>query len=833
MSISRPRILFAAGLALALLVAAAVSASSQTVGPVAPQFDPSSPRFTLAVIPDTQYLFDDDRGDSEPVTAALDWMVANRASENIAFAAGLGDVTQDGLPNEIDRASDAFGILDRAKLPYSVLAGNHDIDSSTDDTRPPSPFSNAFGPQRYANDPTFIGASPGGYDTAHLFTAGGRQWLVLALDWRIGAAGTAWAQSVLDAHKTVPTIVTTHETLSSDAAGSASLTSYGQTLWNTLIRSDDQIILALSGHNWPVGRTTLKNDFGHDVSLNLADYQDMYYGGAGMIRTYAFDLDRDTIDVSTFSPWIEAKPEADRNVHERQMVERTDAASRFSIPVDFAALAQRLDPKPAPAEVATDALKIPGTLALWRPSGSGAVTRLADLSGNGNDLTPVTLAGSTGAQAAVTVNDDHGLDQPSAKSLLFTANKNARRGTYLQTAAGAPLNTSELKGGYTIEAFVKLPANCCNSNAWMGILGQQGTGRDLGRTSNDPDEGSIELALSGGAELQWAVWPTNRPDNTTAWGHLMATQTWTHVAVVNDGRFTDLYIDGSLMGRNPLSPAIGLGTTGRPWMLGAIDYADVVEQTFNGLMGDVRIVDHALAPSQFMDAARAPQPGARATRAELSTSERAIAVTFTAGHAVGGSAAVQVVEPHTGARFDLGERPFAAAAGGTPVRYDVTADEYRALQDGARVEVAIDGAEHDILHLRAGAKGDVPVTSVSAPATAGGDVPATLGLTLGAPASLGAFTPGADRTYTASTTAGVISTAGDATLSVSDPGRLRNGAFSLADPLQVSLSRTTWSAPVSNDPVTVALSQHVGADEALRTGAYSTTLQFTLATTTP
>ena len=56
----------------------------------------------------------------------------------------------------------------------------------------------------------------------------------------------------------------------------------------------------------------------------------------------------------------------------------------------------------------------------------------------------------------------------------------------------------------------------------MGILGQQGTGRDLGRTQSDPDEGSIELALSGGAELQWAVWPTNRTDNTTAWGHLMA-----------------------------------------------------------------------------------------------------------------------------------------------------------------------------------------------------------------------------------------------------------------------------------------------------------------------
>ena len=46
----------------------------------------------------------------------------------------------------------------------------------------------------------------------------------------------------------------------------------------------------------------------------------------------------------------------------------------------------------------------------------------------------------------------------------------------------------------------------------------------------------------------------------------------------------------------------------------------------------------------------------------------------------------------------------------------------------------------------------------------GGTVPATLSLTLGAPATFGAFTPGLARTYTASTTANVISTAGDALL---------------------------------------------------------------------
>jgi X-Pro dipeptidyl-peptidase len=115
----------------------------------------------------------------------------------------------------------------------------------------------------------------------------------------------------------------------------------------------------------------------------------------------------------------------------------------------------------------------------------------------------------------------------------------------------------------------------------------------------------------------------------------------------------------------------------------------------------------------------------------------------------------------------------------------------------------------------------------------GGTVPAMLSLTLGGAASFGAFTPGLEHDYTASTTATVTSTAGDAMLTVSDPGHLANGAFTLPSPLQVQLAKTTWTGPVSNDPVAIAFSQHIGANDALRTGGYSRTVTFTLSTTTP
>ena len=138
----------------------------------------------------------------------------------------------------------------------------------------------------------------------------------------------------------------------------------------------------------------------------------------------------------------------------------------------------------------------------------------------------------------------------------------------------------------------------------------------------------------------------------------------------------------------------------------------------------------------------------------------------------------------------------------------------------------------------------------------GGTVPATLALTLGAPASFGAFTPGVAHDYTASTTADVVSTAGDAALGVADPdtahpGHLVNGAFVLPQPLQVRARNSTYPdaafaplgatpltllsypAPISHDAVTIDFTQSIGSSDALRTGAYAKTLVFTLSTTTP
>jgi hypothetical protein len=139
-----------------------------------------------------------------------------------------------------------------------------------------------------------------------------------------------------------------------------------------------------------------------------------------------------------------------------------------------------------------------------------------------------------------------------------------------------------------------------------------------------------------------------------------------------------------------------------------------------------------------------------------------------------------------------------------------------------------------------------------------GTVPGTLSLAVGAPASFGAFTPGVARDYLAGTTANVISSAGDAVLSVADSssfatGSLVNGTFALPRPLQARarnaantgtaynnvgssatpLNLLSYDGPISNDAVSLEFKQSIGANDALRTGTYSKTLTFTLSTTSP
>ncbi|WP_345672952.1 LamG-like jellyroll fold domain-containing protein, partial [Streptomyces phyllanthi] len=562
--------------------------------------DPRSRRFTLAVMPDTQYLFDGPSIDRAPVEASLRYLLEHGREENIVFLSHLGDLTQNGAREECAAIGEAFRLLDRRGVGYSVLAGNHDVRSSTDDQRGPTPYLDVFGPDRFQGGPAFGGASPDGYNSFHLFRAAGREWMVLALDWRLSAKGFDWARKIMAEHPRTPVVLTTHELVDEDD----SLSSYGQKLWDQLIEDHDQIFLTLNGHYWPAARATRKNAAGNEVHLHLTNYQNRYFGGAAMIRLYRFDLDRNVIDVETISPWILGRAAKGLGELERQEMELSGDADRFSVEIDFEDRFSGFAPVPARPSRPVSKMLVPGTVAYWRfdgheGEGAGAAVTgtVRDVSGRGNDLSLVTV-GSGG----LSWSSDHHPDQPGHGSLEFQGHKSPLKGAYLRTVDGAPLNSATFEDGYTIEAFYRLPADWDPAHhAWSGLVGRTGTGGAAGKTADDPDEPLATLSLSNDREPQWAVRPLNQEGIATNWGHQTPLETWWHLAVVNDGEHTTLYVEGCPVVRNPKAATVGLTSVGLPWLLGGYEYAGQIDQILHGRLGDVRIVERALPVTSFMN----------------------------------------------------------------------------------------------------------------------------------------------------------------------------------------------------------------------------------------
>ncbi len=224
--------------------------------------------------------------------------------------------------------------------------------------------------------------------------------------------------------------------------------------------------------------------------------------------------------------------------------------------------------------------------------------------------------------------------------------------------------------------------------------------------------------------------------------------------------------------------------------------------------------------------------------------------------------AIEIAQPLEGAQFKQGQEhiaDFSCSDSDSGLESCVGS-----VADGAAIDTSKIGYQTFTVTAKdkAGTETTKSVTyvvnSTDRESTPGATVPATLAMTLGTAPNFGAFTPGVAGTYTASTTANVISTAGDGLLTVSDPsstntGKLVNGSFTLAAPIMASAtsaggtgsapaavggsaaptSLLTYTGPKSNDAVSIAFAQSIGANEALRTGTYSKTLTFTLSTTTP
>lgn len=625
-------------LACALLLAPA--------GATATAADPPADRssFLLPVLPDTQFysryataeyenLFAQRYG-SEPYATQTTWLAANQKTLKMPFVTHLGDIVdRTSKVDEWKVADAAMKRLEDAKLPYSILAGNHDVGPN---------YTTWFPTSRAAKQASFGGRDASGYNEWHTFSAEGRTFLVLALSWAASADAVRWARQVIADHPTLPVILTGHEFIGVAGDGvSAEETDYGKRIWDDLIRDNDQIFLTLNGHYHGATHLRKTNDFGHSVDQILLDYQMAYQGGNGYLGLLEFDLTHDRLESTVVSPWVRLKPK-DTLIPRYDLAVRRGANENLSLPIAwnerFARFAPPVTPaapshgslldrakaivregyeesgeeSSAPAHDADDYPKVAGTRAHWRfGAGSGPVrpgTAVRDIAA-GNDMTRVALDadGANGAQVEdVRRSDDHAFLSSDPGSICFdNTKKNPARISYLRTAAGAPVNAQTFPNGYTIESFVKIDDSWTpGGNAWMGALTRDGRRGDVaGLNPGDPDEPVFTFAISNLREVQWNAASIDPPREASNWSGEIMTGRWLHVATVNDPKTktTTLYVDGAPVLRNAIG-SVGLASAGKPWRIGSATWEGKTADGWLGCIGETRIVDRPLASDQWLTA---------------------------------------------------------------------------------------------------------------------------------------------------------------------------------------------------------------------------------------
>lgn len=344
---------------------------------------PSANYFTIGIISDTQNYCDGTF--PQPLNKNFfkeqtTYIAQNVQQFKLRFVSHVGDVIQNGdgrdmnfpgrfgTPQDTEwrNAVEALDILDAAGIPWGASPGNHDYDNYSwrTNNRPlemTSTYWNAIlgsssryfsGKQWYGGASDNVGyisdgsavsrggnyfpaGTPTNYGLSSFqrFSAGGKKFLHINIEFEPGDAAIAWAQSVINAHPNYATLITHHGHLAPPAWGDNSEplvrpASYlnpsylvnspggwhgGQDVFNLLAYPNPQVFMVLCGHAW-TSTSTIQgingpvpgvskgenyridmNSGGNPVYQLLTDYQGNRTlgsaGGDGWMRFMQFEMD--------------------------------------------------------------------------------------------------------------------------------------------------------------------------------------------------------------------------------------------------------------------------------------------------------------------------------------------------------------------------------------------------------------------------------------------------------------------------------------------------------------------------------------------------------------
>ncbi|MBN1538890.1 MAG: tandem-95 repeat protein [Candidatus Thermoplasmatota archaeon] len=276
--------------------------------------------FSIAVFPDTQIYPLYYPGTFINMT---EWVVEHRDEYNIRFVLHEGDITNNNNHPQWYNASKAMHILN-GSVPYTLNPGNHDLGPNGNTANRDTYLNDHFPSGPIENWTSWGGAFEEGHqeNTYYFFSAGGRDWMVLALEFAPRDAVLEWANDVVETHPDRLVLLVTHNYMVADmrmttlggdygVESSPEGAATGEDIWQELVRLHRNIMCVFSGHvlyewGWLVSRGVN----GNPVYQMMANFQMNAGGGEGFFRLLTFNMETETVYVETYSPLLDQVKEA-------------------------------------------------------------------------------------------------------------------------------------------------------------------------------------------------------------------------------------------------------------------------------------------------------------------------------------------------------------------------------------------------------------------------------------------------------------------------------------------------------------------------------------------
>ncbi|HEX6276437.1 MAG TPA: metallophosphoesterase [Polyangiaceae bacterium] len=273
----------------------------------------------LAVLPDTQVYSVRLPG---LYTVQTSWLRNFARRLDVRYALQLGDITNNNTAQEWERARAAMSLLDGV-VPLALVPGNHDYGPSGNASTRETKLNDYFSFAATSAMPSFGGAYEDGKleNTFHLFSIGGRDFVLLALEWGPRDEVIDWANEVMNGFPERDGILATHAYLNNDSLrydhadtarrqrfnphdyGTPGGVNDGEELWEKLVRRH-RFAMTLNGHvlGSGVGYLASVTDRGNTCHQMLSNFQMREQGGEAYLRLLEFLPDGVTVNVFTYSP---------------------------------------------------------------------------------------------------------------------------------------------------------------------------------------------------------------------------------------------------------------------------------------------------------------------------------------------------------------------------------------------------------------------------------------------------------------------------------------------------------------------------------------------------